>query len=785
MKRLTNFQIMSNLKVRHSSLQKRMGLFFLFLLSIIVIATLTIVWRTTYNHLTVQLQSQFKTANAVIEERITNSVKALEADLEPVAKDFTTKKLIASAVTDPSSLRSAMENFIENRWGTDIYWVLDENADTLVSSESGEGFSVAEVENLAANGIHWHQYQNNFYLMKAMPVRFVEQSGHINAWIVTGINIDKLFGQQIAELTNMNVSVYHGGSNTIISSSILDNSIQLSIELGIHEFNVDSQHYLYATSELGYWLNTPVHAVMAKKEDDAYLSNQTLRNELFGVLILAAILAWIAAVLVSRSITRPLEELIKVAKNISRGNYTQTLPASNSREVETLSKSISDMQDGIFEREKAINKLAYFDELTGLPNRLQFSQYIEGLIQQPSTDSFIVLTLDIDRFKEINDTVGHEIGDKLLQLIAQRLPSYAEYPPFFARLSGDEFGIVFNPVGMASAELIAEKVVGLFEQPFNIGDLVLDIDTSVGIAVYPEHAQTFQGMLQCADIAMYSCKEQHYRHAVYTPELNKYSVMRLNLMSELKGALLAGQLQLHYQPKLSLHNNVIATVECLIRWIHPEHGFVPPDEFIPLAEQTGAIRNVTNWALDIALKQVSDWQHEGIHLGVAVNISAMDLVDLKLPTYIAELLTQYKLTPDILTIEVTESAVMSNPDNAFKALNILKTMGVTLSIDDFGTGYSSMAQLKKMPVHELKIDKTFVLDLASNKGDQIMVKTLISLANNLSLNTVAEGVEDKQSLQLLKEYGCTKAQGFYMSKALPAPQFALWYHEFNQSQILG
>jgi diguanylate cyclase (GGDEF)-like protein len=535
-------------------------------------------------------------------------------------------------------------------------------------------------------------------------------------------------------------------------------------------------------------LSESLFLILAKNEANAYLSNQILRNELIIVLFLAAVLAWFAAILVSRSITRPLEELIKIARNISKGKYIDSFPSSGTREVETLSKAINNMQVGIVEREKAINKLAFFDELTNLPNRIQFNQVIEKHIQQNPTNQLIVLTMDVDRFKEINDTVGHEIGDTLLQLIAQRLTVYTDFNPFIARLSGDEFGIVFDIVDIVNIEKIdsiASNVVALFEPPFTINELVLDIDCSIGISVYPEDASTHQGLLQCADIAMYSCKEQHYRYAIYKPELNQYSVMRLNLMSELKGALKEGQLQLHYQPKLSLLENQIHTVECLIRWTHPEHGFVAPDEFIPLAEQTGAIRYVTNWALDTACRELQTWRNQGIQLGVAVNISAMDLVDMSLPTYIAELLTKYELSSDVLTLEVTESAVMSDPDSAFKALNILKDMGITLSIDDFGTGYSSMAQLKKMPVHELKIDKTFVLDLASNKGDQVMVKTLISLAKNLSLKTVAEGVEDKETLNLLSGYGCTKAQGFYMSKALPVEQFNVWYQEFNQKNSLG
>ncbi|WP_233267290.1 EAL domain-containing protein [Paraglaciecola sp. L3A3] len=774
------------MKQSTTSLQKRIALFFLLVLSIIVVVTLTIVWQTTYNHLTAQLDSQFSTAREVVVERIQNRAKALEADLEPVAKDFTTKKLIASAVQDPSSLRSAMDNFQKNRWKTDIYWVLNPNSEILASSNQSGQLAADVAKMLSTDGIHWYRHDGIFYLMKAMPVRFVELSGKINGWIVTGVKAETLFGDRLVELTNMHVAVFDFADKLNIATTFLGEALEpLSEQENIGKQTLASETYLYTTSELGEWLKTPVYLILAKNEADAYLSNQTLRNELFLVLILAALLAWLAAVLVSRGITRPLEELSRVATNISKGQYSDTFPTSNAREVESLSKAISDMQDGIFDREKEINALAFFDELTGLPNRLQFNQHLANLINKQVDNHFIVLTLDVDRFKEINDTVGHETGDTLLQLISQRLALYTAHNPFFARLSGDEFAVVLDNQSAKYAEKAAIDLVALFEQSFRLGELVLDIDCSIGAAVYPDDATTYQGILQCADIAMYSCKEQHYRYAVYTDSLNKYSVMRLNLMSELKGALKEGQLQLYYQPKLSFDGNAINTVECLIRWIHPEHGFVSPDEFIPLAEQTGAIRNVTNWALDVACREVSIWQSQGMNLGVAVNISAMDLVDMCLPTYIAELLTRYNLTADLLTLEVTESAVMSNPENAFKALNVLKTMGITLSIDDFGTGYSSMAQLKKMPVHELKIDKAFVLDLAANKDDQVMVKTIISLAKNLGLKTVAEGVEDLDTLNLLEIFGCTKAQGFYLSKALPVAQFNQWYVNFVQNRVSG
>ena len=250
-------------------------------------------------------------------------------------------------------------------------------------------------------------------------------------------------------------------------------------------------------------------------------------------------------------------------------------------------------------------------------------------------------------------------------------------------------------------------------------------------------------------------------------------------MSELKDALEAGQLSLYYQPKLNLSLDRIESVECLIRWIHPEHGFIPPDEFIPLAEQTGAIRHVTKWALEKALTQHAEWRRQGLDIAMAVNISAVDLSDLSLPHTVSSLLSTHKIEPEKLVLEVTESAVMSDPEIAINALNMLSRMNIKISIDDFGTGFSSMAQLKKMPVDEIKIDKAFVLELATNSEDQVMVKTLIAMAQNLGLSTVAEGVENAESVELLKTMGCSTAQGFHLSRPQPSQDITPWLHEAN------
>jgi len=775
---------MSNDSMRRSSLQRRMALIFLLLLITIVIVTVVFVWRATYQHSTDQLQGHIKTSASVVTDKLTNTVSAMRSGLETIAKDFSLKQLLAGAIDDQKSLVSAMENF-QARLETDEFWVLDGNRQTLVSSLDEVTIEGTAVDDFAQSGIVWFAGKDNYYLVQAVPVKFVESSVQVNGWLVMGMAASRLIGDELVGLTGMQISVFHAQSQQVISSTFSADKIaqlknvSLHTETGLHEFALDGVDYIYGVNTLGALQGTPVYSVLATPTDSAYLSNQTLLIQLIIILLVAALLALVAAIYMSRSITRPLQDLIDIAKAISKGQYVGQFPQSNTKEVSTLTVAINDMQNGIIAREQEIHQLAFYDELTGLPNRLQFTQYIEQQIIQTPSQKLIILTLDVDRFKEINDTISHEMGDELLVMIAKRLGQLNEHQPFCARLGGDEFGIVFSASSLLSASELAAVVVALFDLPFSIQGLNLDIDCSIGVVVYPDHGRSQQELLQCADIAMYSCKEQHYRFAYYNSALNKHSVMRLSLMSELRGALQENQLQLFYQPKLSLHDNQVHAVECLIRWIHPQHGFIPPDEFIPLAEQTGTIRHVTHWALNTACAQLKTWQQAGTTLSAAVNISALDLVDMQLPTYIATLLTQYQLDPERLVLEVTESAVMGDPQNALKALNTLRSMGIILSIDDFGTGFSSMAQLKKMPVHELKIDKAFVLELAKSEDDQVMVKTLVALAQNLSLDTVAEGVEDFATLEFLREINCTKVQGFYLSKALNADNFNHWLAQFK------
>lgn len=772
---------------RHNTLRTRLLLLFLFIVAVILAVTLFVVRQATYEHSNQQVLNHSQTSASVIRDKIQNQSELLETALIDIAKNFSVIRLIAGAKEDTASLASAMLNY-QQRLATDFFIVLDENQTPLVTSET-----IAQSElNISFNeaGTRWVRIDNQHYLVGATPVRFVQTSRKVNGWIVMGIEASRIFNQDLIDLTGLQVTLLKPGQKHLILGSTLPAS-QLTqlinksvlLDASLHPITLVNSNYIYDMVQLSE--NSQYYIMLATPEEDAYLSYYDLLGQLILILVVVSLMALVAAMMLSSSITNPILMLVEATNQIRQGEYTKHFPACSTKEVNSLTQAIKSMQDGIVEREEQIQELAYFDKLTCLPNRNQFNEQLAKSIANADKERIMVAMMDVDRFKDINDTVGHHTGDRLLQLIADRLRTYSVGNDFYARIGGDEFGLIFTESNGHSPQIIASEIAELFDKPFNLDGLVLDVAVSIGVALYPFDAEDAHGLMQKADIALYSCKGHHDSYAIYKPELNKHSVQRLNLMSELKEALAAGQLELYYQPKLSVASQQVESVECLIRWIHPVHGFIPPDDFIGLAEQTGAIRYVTHWGLREALMQQQKWCKAGHDLNMAVNISALDLVDMKLPAYVSELLSEFNVEPEKLTLEVTESAIMGDPESAIKALNTLRRMGIVLSIDDFGTGFSSMAQLKKMPVDELKIDKAFVLDLATNQEDKVMVKTLVALAQNLGLKTVAEGVEDQEALNYLEQINCTKAQGYYLSRPLPAAQFDEWHAEFLQQKGQG
>ena len=435
------------------------------------------------------------------------------------------------------------------------------------------------------------------------------------------------------------------------------------------------------------------------------------------------------------------------------------------------------------ERKRLAEKLryqAFHDPLTGLPNRALLR---ERMIQAMATaDREKALTglalIDLDRFKEVNDTLGHYSGDELLVQLGRRLAGELRTGDTVARLGGDEFAVLLPGLdGPGSALAVAKKLQAACARPFLLDGLTLDVEASIGVALYPEHATDPEELLRHADIAMYAAKQNHAGFLLFDHAQDQHSPRRLALLGELRRAIEDRQLLMHYQPKADTQNGRILGVEALVRWAHPERGLVSPCEFIPLAEHTGLIGPLTHYVLDAALRQCRQWHGAGQELSVAVNVSVRRLLDLDFPAEVGALLEQYQVPARLLVLEITESTIMADPTHALQVLGRLNSMGVQLSIDDFGTGYSSMAYLKSLPVHELKIDRSFVSQMTTSTSDAVIVRSTVDLGRNLGLRVVAEGVEDLKTCQELEAMGCDAIQGYYVSRPVPADELMTWLRE--------
>ena len=421
--------------------------------------------------------------------------------------------------------------------------------------------------------------------------------------------------------------------------------------------------------------------------------------------------------------------------------------------------------------------LALHDTLTGLPNRTLFLDRAEQAILAAKRDAadVAVLILDIDRFKEINDTLGHGAGDYLLSQVEPRIRPVLREGDTIARFGADEFAVLLPQLDSTqTATSIASRLRRALDQPILIEDLPLAVEATVGIAVSPEHADSAPLLVRRADVALHVAKAARSGFEVYSPKIDAHSKPRLTLLGELRRGIAEGELMLHYQPQLEAASSGLQRVEALVRWVHPTRGLLLPAEFLPLAEQTRLIRPLTRWVIERALDDWREWRDQGLDVGVAVNLSARSLGDEELPVELATLLAEHGAPPGTLTLELTESAVMADPFRAASILGRLSRMGVRLALDDFGTGYSSLAYLKRLPVDELKIDRSFVAHMAADADDAAIVRSTVELARSLRLGTVAEGVETAEALATLRAFGCESVQGFLFGRPMRADQVFEW-----------
>jgi diguanylate cyclase (GGDEF)-like protein len=521
-----------------------------------------------------------------------------------------------------------------------------------------------------------------------------------------------------------------------------------------------------------------VLGLVSRSIDEAVRPPRDLQLSLLGITFVGFLVFVLGSMFTARRVANPLRELSAAAERLGAGDHTTPMQGQRRRdEIGQLAQSFERMRIAVGEKQEQILKLAYWDSLTDLPNRVQFRDAVAAAIEdaQARGATVAVIMLDLDRFKHVNDVLGYRFGDMLLKQVAERLTQQiVRGGDLVARLGGDEFAVLLRGGDAALAKSVAQRIERAFDAPLKLEEHTVDMGAGIGIACWPEHAPDADQLLSHAEIAMYAAKRRTEGPLMYSAAIDAASTQTLSLLTELRRAVDQGELRLYLQPKLSLERGVVSGAETLVRWEHPQRGLVPPMDFIPFAEQTGFIRTLTMWVFEEAARHWLMLHAEGTNITLSVNLSTRDLLDQELPAKFDALLVKHRVPAEAFCLEITESAIMDDPQRALATLNRLSALGFKLSIDDFGTGYSSLAYLKRLPVDELKIDKSFVLNMESDLDDAKIVRSTIDLAHNLGLSVVAEGVENAKVWDLLRELNCDEAQGYHMGKPMPADEFQRW-----------
>jgi diguanylate cyclase (GGDEF)-like protein len=484
-----------------------------------------------------------------------------------------------------------------------------------------------------------------------------------------------------------------------------------------------------------------------------------------------------------RALARRIAKIISVLDAAHAGDYSRRIAVRTNDDLGALASQVNDLLGNSAHREMRILESALSDPLTGLPNRTLLTERLRHMLamSRRRTSPFAIAVLDLDRFKFVNDTLGHAAGDAVLKEVARRLRKTVRDGDTVARLGGDEF-VLMLPGGEAAVREVATRILDAMQEPLNFRDQRIDIGLSIGIAMHPQHGADDLTLLRHADHAMYRAKRRRAGVEIFCGEQNEVRRSYLSMLGELRRALEGDQLFLQYQPKLDVSSGMIVGLEGLVRWRHPTRGNVPPSEFVPFAEQSGFVREITQWVVARGARFSHQLAAEGLEICVAVNVSAHDIESPAFAQAITEIIRHEQPAPGRLCLEITESGLVSETDNAVANLRAISALGVRLAVDDFGTGYATLKQLQNLPVHELKIDRSFVSGMHENRGNQTIVKSTIDLGKQLGLRVVAEGVETVEELRSLAGMGCDEVQGYYVAKPMDPEEIIDWLRMRNALQ---
>ncbi|HZZ94127.1 MAG TPA: EAL domain-containing protein [Usitatibacter sp.] len=777
----------SSRRLGMASLGTRLVLFFVALLVLVQGVGMILVYRSTGEVARQATDQALEQGERVFMRLLEQDRRRLEQAAALLSADFAFRQAIGTH--DSGTIESVLRNH-GARAGADLMTLAGLDgvvlADTMEVSRVGHPFrfpALLEAARDAGKASSMAMMDGHLYQVVVVPVMAPDPIAYVSA----AFEVNDALARAFAQLTGLSVSFVAVGSGTWrVQATTLAPEVRDELagalagvagSAGVRELSMGGEAYETRLAFLKTQGPLRLAAVLQRPVAEALAPFRRI-TATFLALTLAGLLLLVAGSLViARGITRPVERLAEAAARVQQGDYRRHVDVERRDEIGQLATSFNHMLDGIVSREAQILQLAYEDPLTRLPNRARFQEHLAQAVAlaRDARGRVAVLLFDMDRFKGINDTLGHPVGDQVLREVANRVKGALAGGEVLARLGGDEFAVLVSSRGdERAAHSAASRIHEVLEAPVAIEGQVIDIAASIGVALFPGHAEDPASLLRAADVAMYVAKRAKSGTSVYDPRADERRREHLSLLGELRRAVEAGELVLHYQPKIALEDGRVDGVEALVRWRHPVRGFVPPSEFIPFAEQAGYIGHITRWVIDEVVAQCGRWQRAGLRLRASANISAHDLRHGDLVGHVRACLEREGLAAGMLRLEITESALMDDPRSAQSALARLRDLGVTTSIDDYGTGYSSLAYIKQLAVNELKIDRAFVSGMEADQRNAAIVRSTIELGHNLGLTVVAEGVETDHELAQLRRFGCDLAQGYHFARPMDATDFESW-----------
>jgi diguanylate cyclase (GGDEF)-like protein len=742
------------------SLRRRIALTFLLLLAAVLSAALFAVSAANRSNAEREVQRQLDVGASVFMRLLESNRSLLTQAAQAAAADYGFREAVAARDTD--TLRSALANSGARIGAAMVVLTsLDGRVIAAVGShaEAGSQFDSGEQrEPQGDRDMRVIVNDGRIYQMVTVEVRSPVPVARISM----GFELDDKAARELAAITGLGVrlSLRDGDRWSDVVSTVPTGEA--------HGEDVAERRIVMSTHGGG-----DVVATLSRSLADARAPFERLTTRLFLIAGLSLVGFGWAAFWIARNITRPLRDLTQSVDQIRAGSYDVALTVNRRDELGILAEGLELMQRAVRSRDQSIRSLAYEDTLTGLMNRTAFSAALSDALSKSEGGPIAVAVINLLRFRRINEHLGYSVGDEVLTTIAKRLASLPSVDSAVARLAADEFAVFTRLSVAADLQAWGTSLLATLADPVTVEAQPIDISATVGLALAENSESRADDLLRCADLAVERARRHKHALALYKNAQRPAAREQLSLLGELRHAVERDELRLYYQPKMELATGRVAGAEVLIRWQHPTRGLLSPAAFIPFAEQTGFIRQLTRWTLDRAIAQGAEWHKAGRSLALAVNISADD-IDVRLDSRLAGLLTKHGLPPSLLTLELTESSFIDDADRALRILNAVSALGVSLSIDDFGTGYSSFSLLGRMPVQEMKIDRSFVQEMESNSDTASMVRSTIEMGHSLGLKVVAEGIELVSAASRLRQFGCDIGQGYLYAKPIPASEFEAW-----------